>query len=140
MRAMGVRKNGVRLDPDESSLTPFLRNILDTRATKRLALGPRAADRRTKNARTSPDTLMARQPRYVIPGQPQHVIQRGNNRSAMFVGIEDYLFFQECLADACERHGCAVHAYVFMTIHIHVIMSPSARHAIAKTMQSVGRR
>jgi putative transposase len=27
---------------------------------------------------------MARLPRYVIPGQPQHIIQRGNNRQAIF--------------------------------------------------------
>ena len=27
---------------------------------------------------------MARLPRYVIPGQPQHIIQRGNNRQVIF--------------------------------------------------------
>ena len=27
---------------------------------------------------------MARLPRYAMPGQPQHVIQRGNNRSTIF--------------------------------------------------------
>jgi hypothetical protein len=41
---------------------------------------------------------MARLPRYGLPGQPQHVIQRGNNRSPIFFAAEDYAFFnQSCL-------------------------------------------
>jgi putative transposase len=43
---------------------------------------------------------MARLPRYGLPGQPQHVIQRGNNRAALFVMDTDYQFFRECLIDA----------------------------------------
>lgn len=33
---------------------------------------------------------MARLPRYVLPGHPQHVIQRGNNRSVIFYSNQDY--------------------------------------------------
>ncbi len=30
---------------------------------------------------------MARLPRFVLPGQPQHVIQRGNNRQDIFEAL-----------------------------------------------------
>ena len=48
---------------------------------------------------------MARQPRLVLPGQPQHVIQRGNNRDVIFASEDDYRFYLEKLADACNRWG-----------------------------------
>ena len=83
---------------------------------------------------------MPRLPRYVLPGQPQHVIQRGNNRSPIFVADEDYECFRHYLYEACERHGCSIHAWVFMTNHIHLLLTPDAEESIAKTMQSVGRR
>jgi len=83
---------------------------------------------------------MARLPRYVVPGQPQHVIQRGNNRSAMFVATADYLYFLECLAAACTRHRCALHAYVLMTNHVHLLLTPGTASGIPKVMQSVGGR
>lgn len=83
---------------------------------------------------------MPRLPRYVLPGQPQHVIQRGNNRSPIFIADEDYGCFRHYLQEACSRHDCHIHAYVFMTNHIHLLLTPNAEDSIAKTMQSVGRR
>jgi len=83
---------------------------------------------------------MARLPRYVLPGQPQHVIQRGNNRSALFADEPDYQFFRDCLQEACHRQHCQVHAYVFMTNHVHLLMTPETEAGIGKVMQSVGRR
>lgn len=83
---------------------------------------------------------MARLSRFEIIGQPQHVIVRGNNRQIIFVAEEDYQFYLEKLADACERYGCQVHAYVLMTNHVHLLMTPLAQGAIGKVMQSVGRR
>ncbi|MDI1231254.1 MAG: hypothetical protein PSV18_14290 [Methylobacter sp.] len=47
---------------------------------------------------------MARLPRFVIPGQPQHVIQRGNNHDVIFVADEDYQFYLEKLGDACRKY------------------------------------
>ena len=55
---------------------------------------------------------MARLPRFVITGQPQHVIQRGNHRQDIFRCDEDYRFFLEKLADAAMKHRCDIHAYV----------------------------
>ena len=43
---------------------------------------------------------MARLPRFFVEGQPQHIIQRGNNRDAIFSGKEDYRFYLECLAES----------------------------------------
>lgn len=83
---------------------------------------------------------MARLPRYVLPEQPQHVIQRGNNRCPIFASAADYKFFHDCLTNACVRHRCHVHAYVFMTNHVHMLMTPETAQGIGRTMQSVGRR
>lgn len=82
---------------------------------------------------------MARLPRYVIPGQPQHVIQRGNNREIIFVADEDYRFYLEKLTQASERFECDVHAYVLMTNHVHLLMTPYTVDSLGKVMQSVGR-
>ncbi len=57
---------------------------------------------------------MARLPRFVIPGHPQHIIVRGINREAIFYQEEDYLFYLEKLKYACEKYGCQLHAYVLM--------------------------
>lgn len=82
---------------------------------------------------------MARQPRFIIPGQPQHVIQRGNNRGIIFIPEADYLFYLEKLTEACKKHKCEIHAYVLMTNHVHLLMTPLKEHSIAKVMQTLGR-
>lgn len=83
---------------------------------------------------------MARQPRFVLPGHPQHVIQRGNNRQPTFFAEEDYHFYLNCLNDAAQRYHCAVHAYVLMTNHVHLLISPSDLEGLSQTLQHVGRR
>ena len=83
---------------------------------------------------------MARLPRYFVEGQPQHVIQRGNNRSPIFASDNDYEFFLACLREAANSHGCSVHAYVLMTNHIHLLATPATASSLPKVLQSVGRR
>jgi len=83
---------------------------------------------------------MARLPRYVIPGQPQHIIQRGNNRQAIFAADADFQFFRDALIEAASTHGLAIHAYVWMTNHIHLLATPEFAYSISKVFQSVGRR
>ncbi len=83
---------------------------------------------------------MARLPRYVIPGQPQHVIQRGNNRQLIFASDADYRFFRDALVEASTKHGLAIHAYVWMTNHMHLLVTPEFEHSISKVFQSTGRR
>ncbi|MDQ6968295.1 MAG: transposase [Mariprofundaceae bacterium] len=82
---------------------------------------------------------MSRQPRFILPGQPQHVIQRGNNRDVIFTSDEDYKFYLEKLAAACTRFDCKLHAYVLMTNHVHLLMTPESKDGIGKVMQSIGR-
>ena len=82
---------------------------------------------------------MARLPRFVLPGQPQHIIQRGNNKTPIFAQKQDYHFYLEKLAEACDRFGCEIHAYVLMTNHVHLLMTPASKDSISKTMQSLGR-
>ena len=82
---------------------------------------------------------MARLHRFVIVGQPQHVIQRGNNREIIFVCDTDFLFYLEKLQIACEKFECELHAYVLMTNHVHLLITPNVENGISKVMQSVGR-
>ena len=83
---------------------------------------------------------MARLPRYVIPGQPQHIIQRGNNRQVIFAAEADYQFFRDALVEAANKHDLAIHAYVWMTNHIHLLATPGEENSISKVFQSVGRK
>jgi putative transposase len=82
---------------------------------------------------------MARLPRFVIPGQPQHVIQRGNDRQAIFRAERDYSYYLEKLQEAADRHQCDIHAYVLMTNHVHLLVTPQTETSIGKTLQSIGR-
>lgn len=81
-----------------------------------------------------------RLPRYFVKDQPQHIIQRGNNRDITFVHENDYIFYIECLAEAALKHQLKIHAYVLMTNHVHLLATPSTQDSLPKTMQSVGRR
>lgn len=83
---------------------------------------------------------MARRPRLYVPGVPQHVVQRGNNREPCFFAEEDYRYYLDCLTDAAASYGCDVHAYVLMTNHVHLLLTPQEEGAIGAVMQSVGRR
>lgn len=83
---------------------------------------------------------MPRQPRFSLPGQPQHVIVRGNNRSTIFHHEGDNKFFISALKQGLVKHDCALHAYVLMTKHVHLLMTPATSESIPKTMQTLGRR
>jgi putative transposase len=71
---------------------------------------------------------------------PAHVIQRGNNRQAVFFSSEDYRAYLGWLTEGAMQHGCSVHAYVLMTNHVHLLVTPRARDSISRTIQYVGRR
>jgi len=83
---------------------------------------------------------MPRQPRYQLINVPQHVVQRGNNRQATFFADEDCIRYLEDLKTACETHCCELHAYVLMTNHVHLLLTPRKPDGVAKVMQSLGRR
>lgn len=75
-----------------------------------------------------------------LAGIPCHVVQRGNNRQVCFFASEDYQFYLECLGDACGKYHVVCHAYVLMTNHVHLLLSPSSAEGISLLMQSIGRR
>lgn len=83
---------------------------------------------------------MPRLPRLDFPGLPQHIVQRGNDRRACFAADVDYQRYRQDLADAARRFGCAIHAYVLMTNHVHLLVTPTETGAASAMMQALGRR
>jgi len=75
---------------------------------------------------------MPRKPRFNLPGIPQHVIQRGNNRYPFFFTKEDYHRYLENLQKVAEKHDCRVHAYVLMTNHVHLLVTPMIDFGISQ--------
>jgi putative transposase len=82
---------------------------------------------------------MARLPRFVLPGYPQHVIQRGNNHERILYEEEDYWFMWEKIGAAAEKFQCDLHAYVLMPNHFHLLLTPRQENGVGKLMQYVGR-
>jgi putative transposase len=82
---------------------------------------------------------MPRLPRFFVSGLPLHVIQRGNDRQPIYGGQADLRFYRECLRQAARDHGVAIHAYVLMTNHVHLLATPRFPTSMPKMMQSVGR-
>ena len=83
---------------------------------------------------------MARQPRLELPGIAQHIVQRGVNRQPCFATESDYGNYLQELAEASRKHGCALHAYVLMTNHVHLLATPQELGAVSRMMQAIGRR
>jgi putative transposase len=69
-----------------------------------------------------------------------HVRQRGNNRAACFFSDVDRRFYLKCLAQGAALYGCAIHAYVLMTNHVHLLVTPARAGAVGRMFQHVGRR
>ncbi|RYF30941.1 MAG: transposase [Comamonadaceae bacterium] len=83
---------------------------------------------------------MARLPRLTVPRHPHHIIQRGNNRQAIFSCADDYLFMLALLEEHAHANKVAVHAYVLMSNHFHLLATPQTPEGIPMLMQAVGRR
>jgi len=83
---------------------------------------------------------MARQPRLDLPDVAQHVVQRGNDRQSCFFSASDYERYRNDLREIALKEGCAVHAYVLMTNHVHLLMTPAETGSVARVMQALGRR
>jgi len=82
---------------------------------------------------------MARLPRLTLPGYPHHVIQRGNNRQNIFASLADYEVLLGSFRDNAEKFGVALHAYVLMTNHFHLLATPQTAEGLPQMMQAVGR-
>lgn len=82
---------------------------------------------------------MARLPRLTLPGYPHHIIQRGNNRQAIFIDVADRDRLLTLLAEAARKFRVAVHSYVLMDNHLHLLATPETAEGIPQLMQAVGR-
>jgi putative transposase len=90
--------------------------------------------------RVTDGTKVPRKPRFFLPDVPAHVVQRGNNRQPVFYEESDYRAYREWLVEGAQRYGCAVHAYVLMTNHVHLLLTPQERDSASRLLQYVGRR
>lgn len=82
---------------------------------------------------------MARQPRIDLPGIPQHIVQRGNDRQPCFFTDLDRIRYLQDLRDIARREYCSIHAYVLMTNHVHLLATPMAGGGVGRMMQALGR-
>ena len=83
---------------------------------------------------------MARQPRLTAAGYPHHVIQRGNNRQPIVLDDDDRAHLLEGIRTQAATAQVAVHAYVLMTNHVHLLVTPHVPGASSRMMQAIGRR
>jgi putative transposase len=83
---------------------------------------------------------MARLPRLTVPGYPHHIIQRGNNRQLTFHDAADYQLLLDLLHEYANREKVAIHAYVLMGNHFHLLVTPETPTGLPTMMQAVGRR
>lgn len=83
---------------------------------------------------------MARRPRSDLSGFPLHVIQRGNNRSACFFSDRDRTFYLHCLGAYAATLEVQIHAWVLMTNHVHLLITPRLPSDASRLMQALGRR
>ena len=82
---------------------------------------------------------MARLPRLTIAGYPHHIIQRGNNRQPICLEPADFQMLHDLLAQAAQRYRIALHAFVIMDNHFHLLATPPDDDALSKMMQALGR-
>jgi len=83
---------------------------------------------------------MARLPRLYVPGLPQLILQRGNNGADIFTDEQDFLQYRTFLREAAQDSGVAIHAYVMMPNHVHILGSIPESGAAGAMMQRLGRR
>ncbi|CCQ10438.1 Transposase and inactivated derivatives [Pseudoalteromonas luteoviolacea B = ATCC 29581] len=82
---------------------------------------------------------MARLPRLNLPNIPQHIVQRGNNRQATFFEKNDYRVYLDKLRYYAKEYNVHVHAFVLMSNHVHLLLTPTSKMGASKLMQSIGR-
>jgi putative transposase len=83
---------------------------------------------------------VARPPRIDIPGLPQHVTARGHNKSDCFRADFDRVVYLKYLREGLHYAQCDLHAYVLMTNHVHLLVTPRIERGVSSLMQQLGRR
>ncbi len=82
---------------------------------------------------------MPRKPRFYLPGVPAHVMQRGHNRNNIFFENKDYREYLKILKKVSDLYKCQIHAYVLMSNHVHLLVTPEQKNSISLMFQSIGR-
>lgn len=83
---------------------------------------------------------MPRRPRLHLADYPHHIVQRGHNRTACFLAEDDYQIYRHWLGEALTQTGAALHAYVLMTNHVHLLVTPKRAEDIPRLVMAIGRR
>ena len=79
---------------------------------------------------------MPRRARLEIPGIPLHITQRGVNRAAVFVDDDDRDHYLALLGATLHKHGVALHAYVLMGNHVHLLASAAHVGSISQALRN----
>jgi putative transposase len=83
---------------------------------------------------------MPRKPRFFLADIPAHIVHRGHSREPVFFEDRDYRAYLNWLGAAARRYHCALHAYVLMTNHVHLLATPQHKQGVSRMMQYIGRR
>ena len=83
---------------------------------------------------------MPRKPRFFLPNVPVHIVQRGASRDPVFFEDEDYRAYAFWMKEAAIKHNVAIHAFVLMTNHVHILLTAQSGASVGHFMQHIGRR
>lgn len=83
---------------------------------------------------------MPRLPCAELAGVPLHLVQRGRGRTPCFSGAVDRRAYLDALAASAAEDGCALHAYVLMGNHVHLLLTPGRADAPARLMRTLAER
>ena len=83
---------------------------------------------------------MPRLPRIDVVGVPQHIVVRGVDRQPCFFADADRRLYIQIVADAARRSNVAIHAFVLMTNHVHLLSTGRVPGALSAMMHRVGLR
>ena len=83
---------------------------------------------------------MPRRARIKIAGITQHLVQRGNNGARCFGADDDCRYYLHTLSKGAQRYNCAIHAYVLMPDHVHLLVTPQTEEGLSRMMRYLGSR
>lgn len=85
-------------------------------------------------------SLMPRLARLAPAGMPLHIMQRGNNKQPCFWDDQDRAVYIQRLLSALNEHSVALHAYVLMDNHIHLLATANCNKGIGGMMKQLSQR
>ncbi|MFM2066722.1 MAG: hypothetical protein RLZZ584_1631 [Pseudomonadota bacterium] len=83
---------------------------------------------------------MARLPRLAFAHLAHHIVLRGHNREAVFVDDVDRQAWLGAMREAAATLSVALHAYVLLADHVHLLVTPRSAEALGQLVQALGRR